>query len=146
MSWCAVFGCNSNGKRDKDITFFSLPSDAKLRNQWITMIKRTELPKRVYVCSKHFEESCFDPSWKMQVEMLGGKIKRKLLPGSVPTLFSYKQKPHERSTSMKRKAVAEKKEVLNEISISFLNIFFIFEPCFGIYSAIIKKLSVVVLP
>ena len=111
MSWCAVYTSNSDKKKHKDVTFFSLPSDSMLREAWIKKINQTELPKDVYVCHKHFKEESFDPHWKMFAEMTGAKIKRKLLPGAIPEVFSYKQQYPQRITSINRQNALSRKKV-----------------------------------
>lgn len=111
MSWCSVKDCYNSSKKNKDATFHSLPSDEKTRKHWVKMINRTQLPKQVFVCSDHFQEECYDQGWKLQAEMMGKKIKRRLLPGSIPTVFPYKVMPKERPTSSKRKASAEQREL-----------------------------------
>ena len=60
MSWCAVVNCHNDSKRNHDKSYFQLPKDEHLKKTWVRLINRTELPKRVYVCSDHFQESCFD--------------------------------------------------------------------------------------
>ena len=104
MSWCAAFGCHNSGSKNKDKSFFLLPKDQSVRASWIRAINRTELPSKVYLCSDHFEDTCFDASWKLQNELFykDRPIKRRLLPGSVPTLFPHKDKLKERTSSTKR--------------------------------------------
>ena len=81
MSWCAVYGCNRNKKEHKDhVTFFSLSTEPKVRKEWISKINRTELPKEVFVCHKHFKEEWFDPNRKLFVEMTGARIKENFYP------------------------------------------------------------------
>ena len=113
MSWCAVVYCHNCNLKNKDKSYFALPKDTKVRNAWIRAINRTELPKKVYVCSDHFEEKCFDQSWKLQSELFyqDRTVKRKLLPGSIPTIFSQKEKPKERSFSKSRSEKKKNKEV-----------------------------------
>ena len=80
---------------------------------WVRLINRTELPKRVYICSDHFQESCFDQSWALQNRLFYNDrpVKRKLLPDSVPSIFPHKEPPKERYASKKRMEQRQKKEV-----------------------------------
>ena len=113
MSWCAAYGCHNDGKKNKDKSFFTLPKEPKLRATWIKAINRTTLPSRVYLCSDHFTEECFDASWKLQVDLFykDRAVKRKLLPGSIPTIFPQKSQPKERTSSITRALKKEKRQV-----------------------------------
>lgn len=129
MSWCVVVNCSSKSKKKKNKkkneesanvtetekkTFFSLPTDSKMRSIWLKNINRTALPSIVKVCSDHFEESCFDPSWDIQNSCSPYKNRtqrRKLLPTAIPTIFPYKDKPKERETSTRRRKIKEHEEV-----------------------------------
>ena len=115
MSWCAAVGCGNQTKncKDKNISFFLLPKEKKLREKWITSLKRTQLPKKVYVCSAHFNESDFDVSYKLKQELLGDAsgTKRKLLPESVPSIFQHKIVSKVRKHSEKRQELTSHREV-----------------------------------
>ena len=74
---CAVYGCGSNNKRDKDKKFFRIPKiiknndpsnrEEKLstarRKQWLTNISRDDLDEEkaahTRVCSDHFVSGKF---------------------------------------------------------------------------------------
>ena len=58
MGWCAVVGCHNRSSKNKDKTFFFMPTNRSMSSAWKRAINRTELPKQVFVCSDHFEESC----------------------------------------------------------------------------------------
>ena len=109
MGCCSAYLCHNKSTKNPDKSYFVLPKDPKIRNAWIKAINRTELPKNVCVCSDHFEDGCFDKSWELQNRLFyQGRIqKRKLLPGSIPTIFPHKEKQAERSISKLR---AKKKE------------------------------------
>lgn len=113
MSWCVVVGCHNNSKRNSDKSYFRLPKDENCRKEWIKLINRTSLPSRVYVCSDHFEESCFDSSWALQNSIFykDRPAKRRLIPGSKPSIFPHKERPKERETSNRRAHKREKEEV-----------------------------------
>ena len=62
MTWCVAVVCNSNSftkNRRKGLRFFSMPKNEKLKKEWLTNIKRVNLPKDPSICQLHFEESCF---------------------------------------------------------------------------------------
>jgi len=105
MSWCSAVGCSNCTKNCKntDVSFHFLPKDEKLKKEWEAKIKREVLPKKVYICSEHFTEDCFDVSSKLQFEMMGIKKRRKLLPGSIPTLFKYREEKQRKSMAVKKR-------------------------------------------
>ena len=71
------------------------------------------LPSKILICSDHFEETCFDPSWKLQNELYckDRQVSRRLPPGSIPTLMTHKKDIKPRLSSEKR-ALAQKEEVI----------------------------------
>ena len=105
--------CDNNSKKNKDKTYFVLPEEPNLRNSWIRTINRTSLPKRVFICSDHFEESCFDSNWDLQNRLFYTErsVKRKLIAGAIPTIFPHKTQPKERTSSKARAKKSEKNEV-----------------------------------
>ncbi|KAI5641876.1 THAP domain-containing protein [Phthorimaea operculella] len=76
---CAVEGCRSSRRRDKNLSFFHLPADEKTRKTWTELIKRPDLArpgtkrKSHFVCSLHFEPSVI-------------RYKAQLLPKALPTI------------------------------------------------------------
>lgn len=124
MSWCAAVYCNNKKAKNPDKTFFGIPSDEKVKKQWLNAINRTDLPRHVSLCSDHFDESCFDQSWQTQSRLLSPDrpIQRKLLKGSIPTLFPHKPIPKVRETSEARFRKQRTKEVWHEICITNLSL------------------------
>ena len=73
VSSCGAVGCkNRGGKEEKNedgtvkdktakrISFHHLPKEKNLRDQWLHNIRREgEIPKKLVICSEHFESSCF---------------------------------------------------------------------------------------
>lgn len=118
MAWCAAFNCSNTKRRDKDKSFFSLPSDESVKRSWIAAIKRSSLPKQVFVCSDHFEENCFSDSWKLENDLYykDRPARRQLKKGSIPTIFPHKELPTERLSSKIRIEKLQAKQVfLNSI-------------------------------
>ena len=65
---CAAVHCHNNKSKNKNKTFFSLPKDTAVALVWIAKPTREKdnLPSKVFVCSNHFQDDCFDSSWMLQ--------------------------------------------------------------------------------
>lgn len=114
MPHCMVPGCH-NGKvrtkvRENEISFHRLPKDKKMSKIWLQKSKITKKPKEgsCYICSKHFSSECFEQSFRY---LCGQKDKRKLKPGSIPTIFNHKKDIRKRLFSIKRRKAKDKREV-----------------------------------
>ena len=61
---------------------------------WIVKLnlERDNLSSKVYVCSDHFEDNCFDSSWMLQFTLTYSDkpIQRHLFAGEIPTKFPHK--------------------------------------------------------
>ena len=74
MAWCAAVACNNYKKKNKDLTFFVLPKTKAIADaSWKVKIKRENLPKVIYICEEHFEDSCFDKSVDFRNQLLTSK-------------------------------------------------------------------------
>ena len=113
MSWCTVIKCNNKTKNNREVSYFWLPKDTSVHEDWIHAIGHPvdNLPSKIFICSDHFEEKCFDPSWKLQNELYykDCQISRRLLPGSIPTLLPYK-KDNKPCLSSEKRALGQRKE------------------------------------
>ena len=83
MPICAAFGCaNQMGKVDKSISFHRFPGAKKeeIQLQWIRNVSRKgwRPSVRSVLCSKHFEESCFQRN----------EVRPRLKDGAIPTIFT----------------------------------------------------------
>lgn len=111
MPHCVAFECSiqaKNRKKDPKIRFHKFPDDVTIRRAWIHAVGRTSLPKDPRLCSKHFEEHCFEESYLMEVKLMGSSNSTKSLKtGAIPTLFSHKPPKGGRASSVQR---AEKRE------------------------------------
>ena len=111
MPHCVAFECSiqaKNRKKDPKIRFHKFPDDVAIRRAWIHAVGRTSLPKDPRLCSKHFEEHCFEESYLMEVKLMGSSNSTKSLKtGTIPTLFSHKPPKGGRASSVQR---AEKRE------------------------------------
>ena len=97
--------------------FFLMPTNRSMSSAWKRAINRTELPKQVFVCSDHFEESCFNQSWTLQCEEFYKQRRAKpcLTPGSIPTIFPQKQKDTTERPCVKRRASRRDEEERVEV-------------------------------
>ena len=71
MFWSAVINCNNKTKNNREVSYLRLTEDTSVHKDWIHAIGRTvdNLPSKIFICLDHFEEKCFDPSWKRQNEL-----------------------------------------------------------------------------
>ena len=92
---CIVGGCG-NTVRNGIISLHRFPQETAVRRLWVSGVKTTrkhwDAPsKNALVCSAHFREGDFDPSFDLKVSlgMMPQKVRfvRRLLPNAVPTLF-----------------------------------------------------------
>ena len=53
---CCIPKCDSNTKKNPELSFYQIPTDMKLRNMWLHWIGRASFkPNKCHrVCSKHF--------------------------------------------------------------------------------------------
>ena len=131
----ATMSQETEGKRKgrKKVTFHRIPGNDKkeLRKKWLVAIGRPieNLPKCPYLCSDHFDLSCFDESVDLQNQLLGGS-KRKLKNDAVPTSFSHKPTPKARVTSVARAAKRKHQEVRKTYDFVKNNVFEVNESFF----------------
>lgn len=78
---CAAAGCATTYNKHINISFHRFPLDPKRRKEWIRLVRRKNFVpgKHTFLCSKHFEASCFD---------LTGQTRR-LKMDAVPTIFDF---------------------------------------------------------
>ena len=113
MAHCAAVGCNNKKANNKDKSLFKLPSEPTVRSAWLKKINRTALPKNIYLCSDHFTDDCFDKSWDIQSRHFytDRPIQRRLLAGSLPSIFPHKAPVPEREWSVVRENKQKREEV-----------------------------------
>ena len=121
---CSAVYCYNNKRKNKDKTFFSLPKVTAVAKVWIAKLNREKnnLPSKVYVCSDHFENDCFDSSWMLQSTLTYSDrpIQRRLREGAIPTKFPHKP-VKERHFSKQREETHRKKEVCFSCSSKTIN-------------------------
>lgn len=90
LKHCAFDGCMSRQK-DEGLSFFSLPTDEKIRKQWLEILNRPDFDKpdlkvkSYVVCSKHFDKSSII-------------FTSKLKSGAIPTQFPQEDKTCDQAT------------------------------------------------
>ena len=106
MPHCVAYNCNNKSDNNPSISYHRLPGPSRklVRQTWIDVIGRTDLPKKVYLCAEHFAEESFDPSHDLKQRLLseGSRIKRMLLPDAIPTIFDHRETKSSRVTSQVR--------------------------------------------
>ena len=104
--------------------FSSSPKDTSVARVWIAKLnqEKDNLPNKVYVCSDHFEDDCFDSSWMPQSTLTYSDrpIQRCLCPGEIPTKFPHKP-VKELYFSKQRDETHHKKEVCFSYSSGSIN-------------------------
>lgn len=132
MPQCQAFGCsNKRGDVTADgdrISCFSIPDPKKepgLCAKWLHAIGTDKFNPNTYVyhvdrvvCDQHFSKDCFEED--MMAKLMGTTPKRKkLVPGAVPTIFSFRKqlacRPKDRPNTAKRIQAKERKEVSFQI-------------------------------
>ena len=118
---CCVPGCTNFSRKTVDVSYHKVPTDKdkQLQKAWILRIRRENLPPlaNCYVCSEHFEAECFEADHVYQ-ELTGQKRKRRLKPGSVPSIFSFSAS----AVPSKRRLTSEnrlKQKQRTEVSVYF---------------------------
>ena len=100
---CCVPECTNHSTKTKSVSYHKIPTDQALQKAWIARIKRENLPpvKNCYVCSEHFEDSCFEVN--LMEKLSGMKRKRKLKSDAVPSIFNFSSS----TKPAKRRATSE---------------------------------------
>ena len=107
MSHCAVNGCTNQTSncKNRNVSFFSLPrNEDSSRGKHGSALKREFLPKKVFICSEHFCDDCFEHRCLFQSEHMStiDWKKKSLIPGNVPTKLWYKKVASGRPASKRR--------------------------------------------
>ena len=87
MIYCAVATCDVNSQKKKRfVSFYSFPSDRKLRTKWLDACKRKDIKNTKHlkswhrICAMHFASECF--TYHLSVD----GMKLCLKPQSTPSL------------------------------------------------------------
>ncbi len=91
MVWrCVVAGCSLTYKDGVSLLHF--PKDPTLRKKWADQVRRTR--DKWEPTDKHFEDDCFELDSKL-AKAMGLKMKVRLRPNALPTLFEKPAKSEE---------------------------------------------------
>ncbi|KAL7394955.1 hypothetical protein ABVT39_007698 [Epinephelus coioides] len=118
MPHCAAFGCNFQLTTRELIEVYTFAIDKKRRKQWESACGRTELPKDLRLCSRHFSPDDFEAFSRLELlkELTGAAgYKRRLKQNAVPTIFSYKESKRPREGSEMRATKCQKQEMLDAL-------------------------------
>ncbi|XP_066916412.1 uncharacterized protein [Clytia hemisphaerica] len=104
------------GESENKISFHRLPTEKRksMRAEWLKNIKRQIVPKSLYICSEHFEKSCFKRDLRAEL-VPGAKPRRELHDDAVPTIFEHKTLPKKRKLSLDRQVKSAKQSLRNDI-------------------------------
>ena len=111
MPHCMVPDCINDSRDSKGVSFHRIPANEKLKKIWLDVVPRKNPRPSMYsyVCSDHFTSDCFEISFRE--ELTGHKQPRRLIPGSIPTIFPKSATKRPRLSSEARKSKRERKEV-----------------------------------
>ena len=112
---CCIPTCDSNTKKNPELSFYQIPTDTKLRDRWLHWIGRESFTPNKYhrVCSKHFvggKRTCLHNIPTLQVQKL-------LQPTPEPT----PTKPSTTSECLNRTNPNEDRPIINEQLVSARN-------------------------
>ncbi|KAF3845522.1 hypothetical protein F7725_008685 [Dissostichus mawsoni] len=71
VQFCFVYGCESSSSIYPELSFHRFPEDKEIRQRWLSVAQRDEnsLRSNSFLCSKHFEPSCFTLSDEVQLTL-----------------------------------------------------------------------------
>lgn len=130
MTNCGAPNCR-NRSTDKDNgnrSYHKVPGEDQtdLRKKWLHNIGRKNIPKNIWICSDHFEPSCFKRD--LQAELMSTKPRKQLVEQAVPTRFSHIKLPQKRASEarLEERNNQEKKrkmvdEALYDLEITISN-------------------------
>ena len=118
MTNCGAPGCKNRSTENKGISFHRLPTTKRneIRKKWLQNIRRKIVPLRLYICSEHFESSCFQRDLK--AELTGTKPRNMLKDEAVPTIFSHMSGSSKKRISALQREEKQLKKVMVEDAIS----------------------------
>uniref|UniRef100_UPI00398F4FC3 THAP domain-containing protein 2-like n=1 Tax=Pristiophorus japonicus TaxID=55135 RepID=UPI00398F4FC3 len=96
---CAAYGCSAVYKKNTDTSFHRFPSNPGRRTEWIRRVRRVNFKpsKHTFLCSKHFEQPCFDRTGQT----------RRLREDAVPTIFDFPPQIQKKLADRKSRLDAE---------------------------------------
>ena len=87
---CVAAGCNTKGGEGYSLHEF--PREESLRVKWTRAVKQQRMDWKgptaaSLLCSKHFKLDCFVTEGVRYRDSIGIPTKKRLKPGSIPTIF-----------------------------------------------------------
>ena len=87
---CIAANCNT--ATGEGYSLHEFPRNETIRAKWVQAVKRyrskwDDPTASSVLCSKHFEEDCFVVEGVRYRESMGIPAKKRLKPGSIPTIF-----------------------------------------------------------
>ena len=68
MTNCGAPNCtNRSNDKNKSLSFHRIPQKADLRKKWLQNLKRQNMPDNIFICSEHFESSCFKRDFRAEL-------------------------------------------------------------------------------
>ena len=111
---CVAAGCSSTHK--DGVHLYSFPKHPTKRKRRADEVRRArdkwEPTDHSRLCSKHFEEHCFEPYSKLSAALGLDKVKSLFKPDAVPTIF-------EKPASLKRKTSSASGEPMKKRRIAY---------------------------
>ena len=117
MPFCVAINCKNQYFNNPNASYHQFPREVKRKEAWFVATGRSTLPKSGRLCSEHFEESCYERSSNLKLDLCPdlftgrGQTKRKLKSNAIPTIFPHKEAPIDRVTSTARFERIEHAEV-----------------------------------
>ena len=110
MVHCCVPECTNHSSKTETVSYHKIPNDQALQKAWIGRIKRENLPnlKNCYVCSDHFESTCFEVN--LMEQLTGMKRKRRLKKNAVPSVFTFSNPPAKRRATTENRLKCKQDE------------------------------------
>ena len=87
---CAVYGCFSSQRHNKDLNFHIFPKDESRRKTWIHLCKRKDpiSVDKALICSLHFDKSAYENHMRLELLNLPKhKSRARLKEDAIPTLL-----------------------------------------------------------
>ena len=73
MPNCGAPNCTNRSGDKENLSFHRIPKKEDLRKKWVHNLNRKILAKNIFVCSDHFEPSCFKRD--LRCELMNAKPK-----------------------------------------------------------------------
>ena len=110
MPNCGAPNCTNRSGDKENLSFHRIPKKEDLRKKWVHNLNRKILAKNIFVCSDHFEPSCFKRD--LRCELMNAKPKMLLEGDAVPTIFDHA--PRKRICLIEKSGKTAKIQIIEE--------------------------------